>query len=399
MTEETGTPDEDGRREAQTLRRDRERDERAVAKELERARRDEEKAADQRRKDEDRARRDAERREQTEVRTREQAERDAQRAAEQARRERERAAQDAAKEAGRALREAAKAERAAALAQLRATREAARARREAERADEGTDGGADGDRAARSSDRLRDLPPDIAVLWREPAPPRRGPRPGLSLDQIADAAIALADTEGLDAVSMARVAESLGFTTMSLYRYVTSKDELLMLMSDRVADRPPRVGREVGDWRARLELLLELTQPILAAHPWMSRTTTLLFAVGPNRLAWMEAMVAALEDTPLDEATKLQAVGALSGHQLEWARLMDAEGTRQRAVAAAQGRDGSDEDWHDSVIARLVDPAEHPAMARAVAGGALDPANQPVAGLDLGTRLILDGLATLIART
>lgn len=395
MTEQTGTPDEDGRREAEALRRDRERDERAVAKELERARRDQEKAVEQRRKDDERARRDAERREQAAAKAREQAERDAQRTAEQARRERERAAQDAAKEAGRALREAAKAERAAALAQLRATREAARARREAERADEGE--------AARSSDRLRDLPPDIAVLWREPAPPRRGPRPGLSLDQIADAAIALADAEGLDAVSMARVAESLGFTTMSLYRYVTSKDELLMLMSDRVAGHPPPVGREVGDWRARVELLLELTQPILAAHPWMSRTTTLLFAVGPHRLAWMEAMMAALEDTPLDEATKLQAVGALSGHQLEWARLVDAEVTRRRAVAAARGREGSDEaadeDWHDSVIARLVDPVEHPAMTRAVAGGALDPSTTPTDDLDLGTRLILDGLAVLIARS
>ncbi|MFS0706499.1 TetR/AcrR family transcriptional regulator, partial [Cellulomonas sp. 179-A 9B4 NHS] len=215
---------------------------------------------------------------------------------------------------------------------------------------------------------LSDVPPDVAVLWRTPAPARRGPRPGLSLAQIADAGIALADAEGLDAVSMARVADSLGFTTMSLYRYVTSKDQVLMLMADRAAGQPPHVGPEVGGWRARTELLLELQRPVLAAHPWLARTTSTLFAVGPNRLAWMDAMLACLEGTRLSEAEKLHVVGVLSAHQLDWARLIEAYAARERTPGDGDGADP------DAVIARFVDPVAHPALARAVAGGARDPA-------------------------
>ncbi|WP_051681945.1 TetR/AcrR family transcriptional regulator [Cellulomonas sp. HZM] len=352
---------EDARREAEALRRDREKADRLAAREADRARRDQEKA--------DRT-----------------AQKDAERVAKEASKETERLqreARDAAREAGRAQREAEQAERTAALARQRAAREAEKALRQAQRAEPET---AVVDRS--------DLPPDVAVLWRAPAPARRGPRPGLTLEQIADAGIALADAEGLDAVSMARLAESLGFTTMSLYRYVSSKDDVLMLMSDRASGRPPVVGPEVGGWRARLELLLGLSAPILGAHPWMSRTTALLFAVGPNRLAWMEAMVAALEETALTEAEKLLVVGALSGHQLERARMVDAELTRQRSVAASAGDEGS---APDLVIERLVDPVQHPAMSRVVAAGVFRGEPDADAGaLDFGTRLILDGAERLV---
>jgi len=380
------SPDPDALKEAAALRRDRERADRQAAKEAERARRDEEKAQRQREKDAEKARKDTERLD----RERRRVEEEAAKQAERDRQERERHAREAAREAGRAQREAEAAERAAALARQRAEREAARARRQAERAEgaaEAEDDVAD----------LADLPPDLAVLWRRPAAARRGPRPGLTLEQIADAAIALADAEGLDAVSMARLAESLGFTTMSLYRYVSSKDEVLMLMSDRAAGRPPEVGPEVGDWRARLELLLGLMRPVLAAHPWMSRTTSVLFAVGPNRLAWMEAMAAALEDLPLREHEKLQAVGALSSHQLEWARLVEAETARRRALAESGGGEPQDP---NAVIGRLITAQSHPAIARAVAAGVFDePDGSPDADdLDLGTRLLLDGLAALVER-
>jgi len=333
---------DDARREAEALRRDREKADRQVAKETERARRDQERADREAAKDADRLQKEA---------------------------------RNAAREAGKALREAEQAERQAALARQRAAREAEKARRQAQRADP--------DDVPSTP---ADLPADVAVLWRTPAPARRGPRPGLSLEQIADAAITLADAEGIDAVSMARLAESLGFTTMSLYRYVASKDEVLMLMSDRAAGRPPVVGPEVGDWRARLEVLLGLSAPVLRQHPWMSRTSTLLFAVGPNRLAWMEQMVAALEGTALSEGAKLAAVGALSSHQLEWARQVDARASR----AASSG-------GTDAVIGRLVDPVAHPAMARVVAAGVLDESDDVGDdGLDFGTRLILDGIGALV---
>ena len=77
--------------------------------------------------------------------------------------------------------------------------------------------------------------------------------PRSRLDQITAAAIGLADAEGLAAVSMARVAETSGYSTMALYRYVSGKDELLMLMSDATAPDPPDLSG-AGSWRDALEL-------------------------------------------------------------------------------------------------------------------------------------------------
>ncbi|RHA37096.1 TetR family transcriptional regulator [Cellulomonas rhizosphaerae] len=377
---------EDARREADALRRDRERDERAAQKETERARRDAEKIERTRAKDAEQARRDQEKRDQDAVkaaetarRDQERAERERAKAEENAQRERERSARDAAHEAGRALRDAAKAERAAALAQQRAARQAEKARAEADRAGDGP--GPD----------LAGLPRDLAVLWRAPAPGRRGPRPGLTVEQIADAGIALADTEGIAAVSMARLAESLGFTTMSLYRYVSSKDEVLALMSDRAGGRPPLVGPEVGDWRARLEVLLGEQRPVIAAHPWLAHTTSVLHALGPNRLAWMEAMLAALDDTPLSPADRLAVTGTLAAHMLDEARVASAIAARRAELVDDDVAASPDE-----LVLLLADEQTHPSLVAAARAGAFAAPDD--GALPFGTRVILDGIEAMIAR-
>ncbi|WP_456844912.1 TetR/AcrR family transcriptional regulator, partial [Cellulomonas sp. P5_C6] len=246
-----------------------------------------------------------------------------------------------------------------------------------------------------------ELPPGIAVLWRTPTEGRPGPRPGLTLEQIADAGIALADAEGIDSVSMARLAESLGFTTMSLYRYVSSKDEVLSLMSDRAAGRPPVLGPEVGGWREQLELILAVQQPILHAHPWLARTTTVLHAVGPGRLAWMEGMLAALAGTPLSERQKVGAIGLLATHSLDQLRVTE-ELTGSRRTAAIGTAEGADEspDLGD-LIGALASPTSHPALLQAAAAGAFsfgpDDRAADADALDFGTTLILDGIERLIA--
>ena len=97
----------------------------------------------------------------------------------------------------------------------------------------------------------RALPPGLDLLWGRREPGRRGPKPGLSVDGIVAAAVRLADAEGLEAVSMARVAKELGFTTMSLYRYVTSKDELLQLMWNASAQGAENLDLEGTTWRER----------------------------------------------------------------------------------------------------------------------------------------------------
>lgn len=385
---------EEARREAELLRRDREKAERAEAKEAERRRRDLEKAdrdaqkeIERRERDRLRAEQDARKQAEQRERDRLRAEQDAVRQAEQRRRDEERAAQQAVREAARQLREAEKAQRAAALAQQQAAREAEKARRHAVR-------------VAGTQSAPADLPPAIAVLWRSPSPGRPGPRPSLTLEQIADAGVALADAEGIESVSMARLAESLGFTTMSLYRYVSSKDEVLSLMSDRASGRPPVVGPEVGGWRERLELLLAVQRPILRAHPWLARSSEVLHAVGPSRLAWMEALLAALDDTPLTEHQKVGAIGLLASNTLDQLRIGEELSGSGRAAAVGTTGDGGPPPDLGDLITVLASPDEHPALRRAAAQGAFSfPEDAPESDdeLDFGTVLILDGIERLIA--
>lgn len=87
------------------------------------------------------------------------------------------------------------------------------------------------------------LPASLEMAWGLRERPGKGPRPTLTLARIVEAAVSLAATEGMDAVSMGRVAKELGVSTMSLYRYVTAKEELYILMSDAGVGTPPPLPR------------------------------------------------------------------------------------------------------------------------------------------------------------
>src|SRR5580704_17830759 len=115
------------------------------------------------------------------------------------------------------------------------------------------------------------LPPGLDLLWGRRAPGRRGPKPGLSVDGIVEAAIRIADAEGLEAVSMARVAKELGFTTMSLYRHVASKDELLQLMWNASATGAETLVLEGDGWREKLRMWAVFQREALDQHPWITQ--------------------------------------------------------------------------------------------------------------------------------
>ena len=147
------------------------------------------------------------------------------------------------------------------------------------------------------ADRSTDLPPGSPRRGASRAP-TKGPRPGLTLEAIVAAAIDIADEEGLDAVSMNRVAKRLGSSPMSLYRYVASKEELLALMVDAalgtMPDRRPRRG-----WRERLERCAWSTCGAMRAHPWSTHVPITGPPLTPNAVAWLEDALAALRDTGL----------------------------------------------------------------------------------------------------
>ena len=157
------------------------------------------------------------------------------------------------------------------------------------------------------------VPRALAIAWGFEEAPRRGPRRELTHDAIARAAVAIADEGGLGAVTMARVAESLGFTTMSLYRYVASKDELVMLMQDTAADVAGDLEVSADDWRQGLRDIAGLQLEIYAHHPWfLDVPLSLQSVLMPNNMRFADATYRAMRTLPADDALKQAVLLSLS---------------------------------------------------------------------------------------
>ena len=120
-----------------------------------------------------------------------------------------------------------------------------------------------------TDDPIEQLPSGIALAWGVAATPQRGPKREMSVEKIVDAAIELADREGIQAVSMSAVAKRLGYTPMSLYRYVSSKDDLLLLMQEEATGLPPEAGEDSPGWRTRLRELYEAASQVYVSQPWL----------------------------------------------------------------------------------------------------------------------------------
>ena len=160
---------------------------------------------------------------------------------------------------------------------------------------------------------MTDLPRYLQLLWDREPEGRRGPKPGRSIAEIGAAAVAIADTDGLDAVSMKSVATSVGFTTMSLYRYLDSKDELYAVMVDVAYGAPDVRYRADWGWRARItEWAREISARRLA-HPWTVEAPQTSPPLTPNMIGWMESGLEALEDAPLTSQQRLSALLAIDG--------------------------------------------------------------------------------------
>jgi len=154
----------------------------------------------------------------------------------------------------------------------------------------------------------------MALLWRTTRSDqvRPGPKPGLSVDLIVDTAIAVADSEGMAALSMRAVGERLGRTAMALYTYVPSKSELVDLMYDRaLAEVSTHHDLEAG-WRAAVTSWARETWEFYIRHPWMLQVSQARPVLGPNEYAMIEELMRILGETGLDAGTLRRVSGALS---------------------------------------------------------------------------------------
>jgi AcrR family transcriptional regulator len=266
-----------------------------------------------------------------------------------------------------------------------------------------------------------DLPPALEAAWGLRDQPRRGPKPGLTLPRILEAAIRLADRDGLEAVSMARVAAELGAAPMSLYRHVTSKDDLLELMTDTAWGPPP--APLTGTWREQLAQWARTMRQGMYAHPWALRVPVSGLPLYPNNVAWFEQGLAALADTPISEQHKASTILLVSGYvRNEVMTGSDvAAAVRAQAAAAAPaeaaaaapaeaeaeaedaGTDGEQLDpgaeWmrqYRDLMMKLADPVRFPATARLLESGVFDANDDPDDEFDFGLDRILDGIARLI---
>src|SRR5262245_10778604 len=143
----------------------------------------------------------------------------------------------------------------------------------------------------------------LELLWRAPggAEPRRGPRQGLTIDEIVNTAIALADEGGLGAVTMRQLAKTLGVATMTLYTYVPGKAELLDLMLDTAYRQMPRTDTTGEHWRRRVEAVAADNRRLYERHPWAATVSTSRPPLGPGLMAKYEHELRALDGTGLDD--------------------------------------------------------------------------------------------------
>jgi AcrR family transcriptional regulator len=236
----------------------------------------------------------------------------------------------------------------------------------------------------------------LRLLWRDPdAIPRHGPRQGLAIDQIVDAASALAGAGGLDAVTMRRVAASLGVVPMTLYTYVPGKAELLDLMLDTAYQRMPRTDTTGHPWRQRVTAIAHENRALFEANPWAAAIATIRPPLGPGLIAKYEHELAAFDGLGLDDVQMDAALTHLLTFVQAWARAAaDSQATRRDSAM-------DDEQWWNAsapLLQQLLDPGAYPLASRVgtAAGTAHRAAYDPQHTYDFGLQTILDGLAALI---
>jgi AcrR family transcriptional regulator len=244
-----------------------------------------------------------------------------------------------------------------------------------------------------------DMPPGLSRLWRLRSDSKLGRPAELDVDRIVRTAVDLADREGLSAVTLSRVAKELGFTTMSLYRHVGSRDELYVLMGDLVLGTPPAI--ETADWRDGLRQWAVAERHLHGTHPWLAQLPISGPPSGPNAIAWLDAGLRVLRDTGLDWGAKLGVLTVLSGYvrssalqSQELAAGRNSSGRDAAEVARSYGRN----------MAHLVDDERFPEAAKLFGSNLFEttPAQTSAAATDVdrgftfGLQLILDGVAAAV---
>ncbi len=235
----------------------------------------------------------------------------------------------------------------------------------------------------KQSDRDR----SVRLLWEPDTAVTKEPKAALSRARVVEAAIKVADSEGVDALTMRRVAETLGFTTMSLYRHVPGKSELLDLMVDAVWGETEHTPK--GPWREGLEFFARQVWSMYRAHPWMLQLTTSRRMPGPQAMTRQDAAYAVVADLGLRPEEIVAVVTTVSHFVDGVGRTMAdrVQAERETGVSEEDWWNGTESLWEHFTEERL------PMMNHLYGSGGFD---QPLDEFEFGLARVLDGLVAFV---
>jgi AcrR family transcriptional regulator len=219
----------------------------------------------------------------------------------------------------------------------------------------------------------------------------------LTVDAVVAAAVELADREGLEAVTVRRLAQELGKAPMTLYTYVPGKTELVALMVDFLFASMERSDVEGLPWRERLAAVARDNYALYRAHPWAAAASPSRPPLGPGQCTKYEHELRALEGLGLGDV----AMDDVLAHLLGFVRIAAQDAAQADAERAASAM--SDQEWwevHGPLLAKVLDPERFPTAVRVgqAAGEAHDGAYDADHAFGFGLERTLDGLAPLIER-
>ncbi|MFI5729585.1 TetR/AcrR family transcriptional regulator [Kribbella sp. NPDC051587] len=226
----------------------------------------------------------------------------------------------------------------------------------------------------------------VDLIWERAEPPERRVPGRLSRVAIVNAALTLADADGLEAVSVRNVAGALDVGPMRLYRYVDTKDELLDLLVDAVyAEIPPATG---STWSEVLRSIAHGTRDAALQHPWFAELLGRRPQFGPAALARTEASLTALRATGLEDVDLLMgSLGALNSYVSGAVRK---ELTERRAEEATGLNEREYQHLTGPYLTRMFATGNYPSLERSVRDARhLSPAES----FELGLDLLIDGIA------
>jgi AcrR family transcriptional regulator len=220
-----------------------------------------------------------------------------------------------------------------------------------------------------------------ASVWEVPERGTRGPKPRHDRAAIASAAVRIADTEGLEALTMRRVASELGMATMTLYNYLPSKDHLSQLVIDKLGAEYAYPPAPPADKRSAIADLARQAREIARRHPWVARLTQLSYPPGPHGLRYLDYFLGLLDGSEHDVGARLEIIALISGFATMY-------GAMQGNLARQSSAGSEHAELHAQAFARAAASGEYPNLAAALATA--DPPRSDDAIFESSIRRLID---------